>query len=338
MKKFRLLSAIVAVCLLIAMMAGCSVVDNTAVVTIDGQTITKDVFALYMYQSSMRMLNEAGVADQAGADAFWADEANVATARENAVEEAKLMMAKCKKAKEDGMELTDEEKNALNQQIGSEITGVGSKEEFEKQLKDTLGTTLDGYTAFIEDMYLASKVESMMLADEKYTVDEAKAKEVIETTYVKAKHILITTVDTTTNMPLSAEEITAAKVKADDLYKQIKDGADFDALMNEHSQDPGLATAPDGYEFGKGQMVPEFEETAYALKVGEVSEPVETSYGYHIIKREALELTEEKLAQYLPQVTQSLQLEQINADFKKLAEELTVEVNESALSKMEIIH
>ena len=136
---------------------------------------------------------------------------------------------------------------------------------------------------------------------------------------------------------MSAEEVTAAKAKADDLYKQIKDGADFDKLMNENSQDPGLATAPDGYEFGKGQMVPEFEEASYALAVNEVSEPVETSYGYHIIKRVPLDLTEEKLAQYTPQVTQTLQLEKINAEFEKLAEELNVEVNEKALAKMEII-
>ena len=169
MKKFRILSAIVTICLLMGMVSGCTVVDNTAVVTINGEAITKDVFALYLYQSSMRLASESGVADQAGLVAFWEDENNVKTAKDMAVKEAAVMIAKCNKAIEDGMALTDEEKNALNQQIGSEISSVGSREEFEKQVKESLGTTVDAYTAFIEKMYLASKLESLLMGRKIYS-------------------------------------------------------------------------------------------------------------------------------------------------------------------------
>lgn len=80
-------------------------------------------------------------------------------------------------------------------------------------------------------------------------------------------------------------ETGAAKKKADELYQQIKNGADFAQLAKENSGD--AASAANGGDlgfFGKGKMVAEFENAAFGLKVGEVSEPIRTVYGYHIIK------------------------------------------------------
>lgn len=99
---------------------------------------------------------------------------------------------------------------------------------------------------------------------------------------ISAKHILIKVKGETDEEGLSDEE---ALNKANDLIKQLDDGADFATLAKENSDDTGSATNGGdlGY-FGKGEMVKEFEDAAYALEVDSyTTEPVKTTYGYHII-------------------------------------------------------
>jgi len=97
---------------------------------------------------------------------------------------------------------------------------------------------------------------------------------------VKASHILIKVAPTAT-----PEEKTAAKAKIDGLLKQVKGGGDFAALAKENSDDPGskIMGGDLGF-FDRNTMVKEFADTAFAMKVGQVSNVVETQYGYHIIK------------------------------------------------------
>ena len=118
------------------------------------------------------------------------------------------------------------------------------------------------------------------------------------------KHILLLTKDmsktvtnddgTTGYAPLDDETIAQKKAKADELLQQLRASDDpvalFDQLMNENSEDTGLAANPDGYTTSKGAMVPEFEQAALALKEGEISDVVESDYGYHIILRLPLDL------------------------------------------------
>lgn len=93
--------------------------------------------------------------------------------------------------------------------------------------------------------------------------------------FVHAQHILIN--------QMGDEEKN--RVEAENVYNQIKSGANFDQLAKEKSGDK--SNSDKGGELGwfsKGQMVPEFEKAAFEGKVGEVQKPVKTNYGYHIIK------------------------------------------------------
>ena len=82
-----------------------------------------------------------------------------------------------------------------------------------------------------------------------------------------------------------AHILVGDQTKAQTLLAEIKAGADFSSKAQEHSQCPSKARGGDLGHFGRGQMVPEFEKAAFALQVGELSEPVQTQFGFHLIKR-----------------------------------------------------
>jgi foldase protein PrsA len=74
------------------------------------------------------------------------------------------------------------------------------------------------------------------------------------------------------------------KSLADDLYQQIKSGGNFAALAKKYSQDPGSKASGGKLTISKGRQVPEFDKSAFALAVHELSKPVKTQYGWHIIE------------------------------------------------------
>ena len=144
------------------------------------------------------------------------------------------------------------------------LKGYGYKNvnEFKEELKLNFqrSKAIDDY---IKDNLTKSEIQKYY--DEKYSNE------------ISASHILISV-----NDEVSEEE---ALKKAKDLIKKLNDGADFAELAKENSNDTGSAANGGalGY-FGKGQMVSEFEEAAFALGIDEYTkEPVKTSYGYHII-------------------------------------------------------
>ena len=99
---------------------------------------------------------------------------------------------------------------------------------------------------------------------------------------VRARHILLSL-----GADASAEEAAEVQLRANEILTQIREGADFAALASELSEDPGSKTnGGDLGFFARGQMVKEFEDAAFSLEPGTVSELVKSEYGYHVIRVE----------------------------------------------------
>ena len=132
-------------------------------------------------------------------------------------------------------------------------------------------------TLSIDSLLPTTKVDP---EEVKKAYDDFASKNQVQETR-SASHILITV-----DAKAPAEEKQKAKAKAEDLLKQIKaKPASFAELAKAHSQDPGSAEkGGDLGSFKRGDMVKAFSAAAFEMKVGEVTGPVETEYGYHIIK------------------------------------------------------
>jgi peptidyl-prolyl cis-trans isomerase C len=162
---------------------------------------------------------------------------------------------------------------------------------------------------------------------------------------IRCRHILVTPTedkDLDNEKKDDAKTDQEAKAKIERLLAEIKKGADFAQLAREYSEDP--ASGRNGGDLGffpKGRMVKPFDEAAFALQVGQVSDVVKTQYGYHIIKLEEKKPAEaQTLDQVRPRILQALQRDkkdELDKRFEALADELRkkypVTVNESLLGE-----
>jgi peptidyl-prolyl cis-trans isomerase C len=100
---------------------------------------------------------------------------------------------------------------------------------------------------------------------------------------VSASHILLMYQGAASSSATRTKEEAATQIA--DLKTQIDGGADFADIARDVSDCPSGAQGGDLGSFGRGQMVPEFETATYAMEVGDLSDVVETSFGFHLIQR-----------------------------------------------------
>jgi parvulin-like peptidyl-prolyl isomerase len=136
---------------------------------------------------------------------------------------------------------------------------IKSKDQLKNILKN-MGMSMSQFRSMLKDEMLVQKMVNKVKSEAKVTPDDLRE--------IKASHILV-----------------SSEAQAEEILAQIKKGGDFSKLAKKYSQDKGTATKGGdlGY-FTTGFMVEPFEKKAFSLKVGEISEPVKTRFGYHIIK------------------------------------------------------
>ena len=137
----------------------------------------------------------------------------------------------------------------------------------------------------------------------------------------RASHILIAA-----GKDAPAADKEAAKAKAEKILAQLrKSPNDFAKLAKENSQDPGSAERGGDLDFfGKGMMVKPFEEAAYALKEGEISDVVQSDFGFHIIRLTALKAaTTRPLSEVKANITDEIRRQQVGKKYSEMAEIFT---------------
>ena len=138
---------------------------------------------------------------------------------------------------------------------------------------------------------------------------------------VKAQHILFKTQGKT------PEEIEKIKEKARGVLERAKKGEDFGALAKQYSEDATASSGGDLGDFGRGQMVPEFEKAAFSLGVGGISDLVQSQFGIHIIKvngkQEARERPFEEMKEAVRPIVETRKAEQKAND---LAQQIAVDL------------
>lgn len=212
--------------------------------------------------------------------------------KQSALEAAALYALLPTLAQKEGLSVTQETLDQLESQHAQTVETLGSEELAERSFwYQMLTWDLLSQMSTRADLHLQLQNLYFGEGSESYPTDaEVLAYAQDELGVYRAKHILLATKNVETGEALDEEAAAQQKATAEDLLAQLRAAEDpvalFDELMNEYSEDPGLASYPDGYTAYKGQMVPEFEQAALALKDGEISDVVYSeSTGYHIILR-----------------------------------------------------
>jgi foldase protein PrsA len=189
-----------------------------------------------------------------------------------------------KEADELGIQVTQKDVDKEVQEF-IESRYEGNRKAAEKALEEQ-GFTFEAFEETIRTSVLAQKLFDAVTKDLKVEEAEVLAyyQQNLQTQYQSpesrdVRHILI-------SEKKEGDEVDFAKSKAeaDRIYAELKAGGDFAALAKENSDDPGSKDTGGKLSITRGQTVPEFDKTAFDLQQGAISEPVKTTFGYHIIE------------------------------------------------------
>jgi foldase protein PrsA len=278
-------------------------VPSNSVAVVDDRTITKSEFddlvkyAKRSYDVQKRPFPKVGTQEYA-------------QIRDQAV---KFLVQRAQfevKADELGVDVSDEAVDKRIEEYKKE-RHKGSDKKFQEELKQQ-GLTEDQARDIIRANLIQEAIYNKVTADVKVEDKDLRAY------YDKNKSQY-----GTPETRLVRHVLVKKKDLADQLYNQLKgDGADWAGIAKRYSTDPGSKNKGGRYTATKGQVVPEFEKAVWSMKTNEVSRPVKTQYGYHIIQ--ALEPIKKGTTTPFPQVKEAIR-QQLIQDKKNKEMESWVE-------------
>lgn len=274
MKRSVICIVVLLIFVFVFLFAGCS----RTVAKVDGIEIKQKEVDAYM--NSIKSQDTSGE--------ITSDEEELNALEADIIDSLIIIKLLEKYAEENNITVTDEE---VNEQVKLLMDTYSSEKDFEKYLKEK-GIDKRFLEGVLRSQLLSSKIYSKVTADVIVTEEEVKQYyEDNKNTFflvpvsVKASHILTMFPWVEDNSEETEEGREEALEKIKMVEDKLKDGGDFEDLARQYSDDG--TSGENGGDLGyisKGQMVEEFEEALFSLDVGEVSEIVETEYGFHIIK------------------------------------------------------
>jgi foldase protein PrsA len=249
-------------------LAGCGGGDENvpdgAVAVVDGEEISKSEFDALMtraetsYEQNKRDFPKVGTPEYK-------------TLQDQAVAYLVQQEKYRQKADDLDIEVSDKEVDERLKQVKQQYFG-GNEQQFQQNLKQQ-GLTVEQVRNEIENQLISEKIyekvtEGVKVTDAEISAYYAKNKKDYKVAESRdVRHILV-----------------AKKALADQLHSELEGGASFAALAKKHSTDPGSKQNGGKLTVRKGETVPQFDKVAFSLDKGELSAPVKTQYGWHIIE------------------------------------------------------
>ena len=301
MKWFRwffiLLTAVSLVTVAMPIFAAEKKIPDGAVATVNGVTITQDDFDKEM----------ARVRSQFARSGRSLKESQLPDIKNRVLETLVNRELLYQESQNKGVKVEDAE---VNQQVDILKKRFPNEDEFKAALLEMKISEAELKSQIRKGIAIQQFVDKDLVQDVKVSQKEVEdfyknnPDMFKQSEQVKASHILIK-VDTKADK--SAKDQANKKIK--EIQKKLEDGGDFAALAKEYSEGPSNVNGGDLGYFERGRMVKPFEDVAFKLKPGEVSDMVETPFGYHLIKVVdkkpesvvSYENAKERIAQYLEQ-------------------------------------
>lgn len=315
----RLISLTAAAALVVSLVAGCTapggsklprpdyipediimqtagIARTTPLLTVDGVDVSAEALLYWVTATADQFSQYMGAID-------WASDMGDGTTMQDyvlksAVETAKLYQVVANHAKDLGVTLSAEDQKKYDEELAALKTQLATQLEAEDQdlayaqWLSIMGLSEEGFNNINRVSYLFTNIRDAQYGEsgKEPPTDESLAAWVEESGTLRAKHILVKAVASEDG---SDDGMAAALEKANTIRAELKAAGDteaaFDEGMTKYSEDVNAAgeqnCGPEGYTFVPGEMVDEFYDGTKALEIGAVSEPVQSSYGYHIILR-----------------------------------------------------
>lgn len=294
----RMFSMLLAGILCVSMLAGLtgcgSAKDNTPVVmTVDGEDVQSSELAAYIVYNMMYYENYFGMDIN-----YMSDDAVFQGIKDGCKDQVVQYRALRKLAKNEGVSLSKESKQTLEDNKNKNRESLGSKtSSFARWIKYTVKGETDPFVEYLnsygytEELY-DKNCETMQLREDLINSYSDEITERFNNTYLHAKSILISDSDESGNL-LTGDAFTAKQKEAQEILDKVNNGEDFDQLWKDNNSD--TAQPEDGYYFTEGDMVDEYYQGVKDLDVDGYNKQLiyHEGYGWFIVHR--LDLNEDAL-------------------------------------------